>query len=39
MHENVPENKKNAYISRVDVDSLMLGRQEQQHLNADPHSI
>lgn len=38
-HTNVPTNRKNAYIKRVDVDSLIGGRIEQQHRNDEPHSI
>jgi hypothetical protein len=37
-HTKVPINMKKAYIKRVDVDSFMAGKNEQQHLNADPHN-
>ena len=34
---NVLANKKSAYISRVDVDSFISGRIEQQQRNEEPH--
>ena len=36
-HTNVPMNKSAAYTSRVDVDSFISGKTEQQQRNAEPH--
>ncbi len=38
-HAHVTKSKINAYMRRVDVDSLIVGQNEQQHEQDEPHSM
>ncbi len=38
-HTHVIKSSMNAYMSRVDVDSFILGQNEQQHEHDVPHSM